>query len=56
MLVASAREFAKLQRRIDAGKLRVPITAVYSLARAADAHRRLDRGHVLARLVFGVRR
>ena len=54
--VASAREFAKLQRRIDAGKLRVPITAVYSLARAADAHRRLDRGHVLARLVFGVRR
>jgi len=54
--VASAREFAKLQRRIDAGKLRVPITAVYPLARAADAHRRLDRGHVLARLVFGVRR
>ena len=54
--VASAREFAKLQRRIDAGKLRVPITAVYSLARAADAHRSLDRGHVLGRLVFGVRR
>jgi NADPH:quinone reductase len=54
--VASPREFAKLQRRIDAGKIRVPITAVYPLARAADAHRRLDRGHVLGRMVFGVRR
>jgi NADPH:quinone reductase len=56
--VASPREFAKLQRRIDGGsrKIRVPITAVYPLARAADAHRHLDRGHVLGRMVFGVRR
>lgn len=54
--VASPREFAKLQRRIDAGKIRVPITAVYPLARAADAHRHLDRGHVLGRMAFGVRR
>jgi NADPH:quinone reductase-like Zn-dependent oxidoreductase len=56
--VASPREFAKLRRRIDAGrrKIRVPITAVYPLARAADAHRHLDRGHVLGRMVFGVRR
>lgn len=56
--VASPREFAKLQRRIDAAsrKMRVPITAVYPLARAADAHRHLDRGHVLGRMVFGVRR
>jgi NADPH:quinone reductase len=56
--VASPREFAKLQRRTDAGrrKIRVPITAVYPLARAADAHRHLDRGHVLGRMVLGVRR
>ena len=54
--VASPREFGKLQRRIDSGKIRVPITTVYSLARAADAHRHLDRGHVLGRMVFGVRR
>jgi NADPH:quinone reductase len=54
--VASPSEFAKLQRRIDSGKIRVPITAVYPLARAADAHRHLDRGHVLGRMVFGVRR
>jgi NADPH:quinone reductase len=54
--VASPREFAKLQRRIDTGRVRVPIAATYPLARAADAHRRLERGHVLGRMVFGVRR
>jgi NADPH2:quinone reductase len=54
--VASPREFAKLKRRIDAGKIRVPIAAVYPLARSADAHRHLQRGHVLGRMVFGVRR
>jgi zinc-binding alcohol dehydrogenase family protein len=40
--VASPREFAKLKRRIEAGKIRVPIAAVYSLARSADAHRHLQ--------------
>jgi NADPH:quinone reductase-like Zn-dependent oxidoreductase len=54
--VASLREFAKLKRRIDAGKIRVPIAAVYPLTRSADAHRRPQRGHVLGRMVFGVRR
>lgn len=54
--VASPREFAKLQRRVDGRRIQVPISAVYPLARAADAHRRLDRGHVLGRMVFGVRR
>jgi NADPH:quinone reductase-like Zn-dependent oxidoreductase len=54
--VASPREFAKLQRRIDGARIRVPISAVYPLARAADAHRHLDRGRVLGRMVFGVRR
>jgi NADPH:quinone reductase len=54
--VASTREFAKLRRRIDAARIRAPITAVYPLARAADAHRHLERGHVLGRMVFGVRR
>jgi NADPH:quinone reductase len=54
--VASPREFAKLQRRIDTGRVSVPIAATYPLARAADAHRRLERGHVLGRMVFGVRR
>ena len=54
--VASPREFAKLNRRSDAGKIRVPIAAVYPLARSAGAHRHLQRGHVLGRMVFSVRR
>src|SRR5262245_27657661 len=53
--VASPAEFVKLKRRIDAGKIRVPIAAVYPLARAADAHRQIERGHVLGRMVFKVR-
>lgn len=54
--VASPREFAKLQRRLGGKRIRVPIAASYPLARAADAHRHLDRGHVLGRMVFSVRR
>jgi NADPH2:quinone reductase len=54
--VASPREFARLNRRIASAKIRVPIAAIYPLARAADAHRRLERGRVLGRMVFGVRR
>jgi NADPH2:quinone reductase len=54
--VASPREFAKLNRRLTTAKIRVPIAAVYPLARAADAHRRLEHGRVPGRMVFGVRR
>jgi len=54
--VASPGEFVKLKRRIGAGKIRVPIAAVYPLARAADAHRQIERGHLLGRMVFRVRR
>ncbi len=41
--VAGPRQFAKLNRHLSAGRVRVPIAAAYPLARAADAHRRLDR-------------
>ena len=54
--VANPGEFVKLQRRFDAGKIRVPIAAIYPLARAADAHRQIERGHVLGRMVLRVRR
>ena len=54
--VANAREFAKLNRQIAATKLRVPIAATYPLGKAAQAHRRLERGRVLGRLVLRVRR
>jgi NADPH:quinone reductase len=54
--VASPREFDKLNRHLSRGKIRVPIAASYPLGKAAQAHRRLDRKHVIGRMVLKVRR
>jgi NADPH2:quinone reductase len=53
---AGPKQFAQLERAILEAKLRVPIAAVCSLARAAAAHARLERGHVLGKIVLQVRR
>ena len=50
--VASPENFAALNRAIVGSKLKVPIEKTYSLARAADAHRRVERGHLLGRIVL----
>ncbi|MDQ2870612.1 MAG: NADP-dependent oxidoreductase [Acidobacteriota bacterium] len=50
-----ARELEKLTRAIEASKLRVPIAARYPLARAADAHRRLAKGHAFGKVVLRIR-
>jgi NADPH2:quinone reductase len=49
------REFQRLGRAIDAARLKVPIAASYPLARAARAHERLEKGHVLGKIVLRVR-
>jgi NADPH:quinone reductase-like Zn-dependent oxidoreductase len=54
--IANPREFDKLNRHLRNGKIRVPIAASYPLGKAAQAHRRLDREHVLGRMVLQVRR
>jgi NADPH:quinone reductase len=54
--IANRGEFEKLNRHLGKGRIRVPIAASYPLAKAAEAHRRLDRGHVLGRIVLRVRR
>ena len=54
--IANPRAFDKLNRHLVNGRARVPITATYPLGRAAQAHRRLDRDHVLGRMVLQVRR
>jgi NADPH2:quinone reductase len=54
--VADPREFAKLNRHLSRGRVRVPIAATYPLAKAAQAHRRVDRGQVLGRIVLQLRR
>jgi NADPH:quinone reductase-like Zn-dependent oxidoreductase len=54
--VASPGEFDRLNRHLGRGRIRVPIAASYPLGKAAQAHRRMDRGRVLGRLVLQVRR
>jgi NADPH2:quinone reductase len=51
-VVANRQWFARLERGITQGGIEVPIAGVFPLARAADAHRRLERGHINGRLVL----
>jgi NADPH2:quinone reductase len=48
-------EFERLGRAIEKARLTVPIAASYPLARAASAHQRLTKGHVLGKIVLRVR-
>jgi NADPH2:quinone reductase len=51
---ASPAQFVKLDRALTRTGARVPIAASYPLARAAEAHRRLEGDHVLGRIVLNV--
>jgi NADPH:quinone reductase-like Zn-dependent oxidoreductase len=53
--VAGAREFSELESAVDEARLRVVVAGVYPLDRAADAHARLERGHLLGRLAIQIR-
>ena len=53
--VSGVREFQRLGRAVEATRLRVPIAAAYRLADAAKAHRRLEKGHVLGKIVLRIR-
>jgi NADPH2:quinone reductase len=50
------REFARLERAAVEARLRVPIAEVYPLEQAVKAHARLQRGHILGRIVLRIRR
>jgi len=52
--VADRQAFARLNRRFSASRVRVPIAATYPLGKAAQAHRRLDRGRLVGRSVLRV--
>lgn len=53
---ASPRAWARLGRAVEEAELRVPIAAEYPLEQAAEAHARLEQGHVLGRIVLRIRR
>jgi NADPH:quinone reductase-like Zn-dependent oxidoreductase len=52
---AGVREFEKLNRAVRKVRLQVPIAAEFPLDEAAEAHRRVDQGHVLGKIVLRIR-
>jgi hypothetical protein len=54
--VSGPHELDGLARAFTDAHLRMSIAAEYSLAHAADAHRLLERGHVLGRIGLRIRR
>ena len=52
--ISGVREFERLNAAVEAGRLRVPIAAEYSLADAAKAHQRLEAGHLLGKIVLHI--
>lgn len=52
--VSGVREFERLGRAVEAARLQVPIAAAYRLADAAKAHRRIEKGHVLGKIVLRI--
>jgi NADPH:quinone reductase len=49
--VAGTAQLERLNKAV-AAKLQVPVAAEYSLAEAAEAHRRLEAGHLLGKIVL----
>jgi NADPH2:quinone reductase len=49
---AGVQEFTALGLAVEAAKLQVPIAAHFSLGDAARAHQRLEKGHVLGKIVL----
>ena len=52
--VPNPAAFARLSATIDAGPIDVPVAATYGLVSADEAHRRLERGHVLGKIILVV--
>ncbi len=51
---ASAREFEHLTQAVEAAKLRVPIDSEFALGDARRAHERIEKGHVLGKIILRV--
>jgi NADPH:quinone reductase len=53
--VAGRKEFEALGLAVEEAELRVPIAGIYPLERAAEAHGRVEQGHVAGRIVLNIR-
>jgi NADPH2:quinone reductase len=52
--VSGTSEFERLNRAVQMAKVQVPIAAEYPLAAASEAHKRLEGGHLLGKIVLRV--
>jgi NADPH2:quinone reductase len=52
--VPGIREFEALNVAVEASRLQVPLAAKFNLAEAAQAHQRIEHGHVLGKIVLRV--
>lgn len=52
--IVAVRDFERLNRAVEAAKLKVPIAESYPLAEAAKAHERFAQGHVLGKIVLRI--
>jgi len=50
--VGGTAEYASLNKATKAANLQVPIAAEYPLEAAAEAHKRLEAGHLLGKIVL----
>jgi len=50
-----AQELENLNRAIRKTDLQVPIAAEFPLEEAAQAHRRIDQGHVIGKIILRIR-
>jgi NADPH2:quinone reductase len=50
------RHLAELEEAANKARLRVPIAAAFPLAQAVRAHERIEKGHILGRIVLRIRR
>lgn len=53
--VSGPEEFERLNAAIVAAKVKVPIAAEYPLAEAASAQERVEKGHILGKVVLRIR-
>ncbi|HTV49718.1 MAG TPA: zinc-binding dehydrogenase, partial [Steroidobacteraceae bacterium] len=53
--VSGPRELQHLNEAVEAGRLQIPIAAQFPLQEAAQAHRRLERGHLLGKILLLVK-
>jgi NADPH:quinone reductase-like Zn-dependent oxidoreductase len=53
--VSGPREFERLDRAVQAAKLKVVIAAAYPLSQAGRAHERLAKGHMIGKIVLKIR-